>query len=116
MEPKLRNVILATDFSAGARRAMECISGLGLTANSRVLLVHVWDESLWQQAKALFGAQLRAGALQNAAERELAAWQAELERRAAVRVVTHLLRGTPTREIVALARAVRTALALLLVP
>ncbi|MFZ5510020.1 MAG: universal stress protein [Pseudomonadota bacterium] len=105
MEPKLRTVVLATDFSAGARRAMERIPGLGLTANHRVLLAHVWDESLWQQAKALFGAQLRAGALQEAAEKELAAWQAELERRAAVRVVTHLLRGSPTEEIVALARA-----------
>jgi nucleotide-binding universal stress UspA family protein len=109
-ENLLESVIVATDFSEGAQRALDRAARLRLHPEAEISLVHVVPRDV--------PGTLRAEAIRQAGERltEAATAAQELARaagRAPLKVTVDVLEGSPAKQIVKRARAVSADLLVL---
>lgn len=108
----MKTILVATDFTAPARLALERALAIARVHGARLQLVHAFDAASWKNLRSLATPKKRLLADQpnaRAGER-LLAMAAELERDHGVRVSTRMPSGSPSRAIGAAARSAQAAL------
>lgn len=102
-EPK--RIVCAVDFSEGSHHALHVAIELARKSQAVLILLHVEERPLWLSEPFVhLPGDLRHEQIVKA-ERELAAWQLEAQRRGAAEVITRLTSGVPWDRIVSLARS-----------
>jgi nucleotide-binding universal stress UspA family protein len=96
-----KRILCPTDFSAGAREAMQVAARLAIESSATLVLAYVWDMSVW----AVSELTLAPAALQDlidSAETELARWKREAQALGVREVQTRSETGAAWDRIVAL--------------
>ncbi len=98
--PKPQTIVVATDFSTNASRAVEQAAHLASAWGAKLYLVHVFDDSMWASLKAVYDLPGWAEVDPAKVARSRLTEQADLLARASViSVETELLIGRPSQQI-----------------
>ena len=98
---KAQNIIVATDFSENANRAVEQASALAQAWHAQLALLHVFNDSVWASLKAVYDWPGWANAEDPAklAQSRLNELAARIGKEYAVPVAAHLLKGRASQQI-----------------